>query len=209
MSHALTLMQWLSPAFPVGAFAYSHGLEQVIADGAVADAQDLQDWLEAVLEHGSGQADAVLLAVAHQTEDPARVDAAARAFAASAERLQETTLQGAAFCDTVRAVWALELDGLTYPVAVGAAARAMGIPLAQTLSLYLHAFASNLVSVAQRAMPLGQTDGQRVLATLAPVIQRTAHAAATATLDDLTSSSFAADIAAMRHETLQPRIFRT
>ena len=209
MSHALTLMQWLSPAFPVGAFAYSHGLEQVIADGAVADAQDLQDWLEAVLEHGSGQADAVLLAVAHQTEDPARVDAAARAFAASAERLQETTLQGAAFCDTVRAVWALELDGLTYPVAVGAAARAMGIPLAQTLSLYLHAFASNLVSVAQRAMPLGQTDGQRVLATLAPVIQCTAHAAATATLDDLTSSSFAADIAAMRHETLQPRIFRT
>ena len=209
MSHALTLMQWLSPAFPVGAFAYSHGLEQVIADGAVADAQDLQDWLEAVLEHGSGQADAVLLAVAHQTEDPARVDAAARAFAASAERLQETTLQGAAFCDTVRAVWALELDGLTYPVAVGAAARTMGIPLAQTLSLYLHAFASNLVSVAQRAMPLGQTDGQRVLATLAPVIQCTAHAAATATLDDLTSSSFAADIAAMRHETLQPRIFRT
>ncbi|MEL7127248.1 MAG: urease accessory protein UreF [Pseudomonadota bacterium] len=209
MSHALTLMQWLSPAFPVGAFAYSHGLEQVIADGVVTNADTLQDWLQALLEQGSGRADAVLLAAAYGTDDLAHVDASARAFAAGAERLKETSLQGAAFCDTARAVWGLEIDALTYPVAVGAAARAMQIPLHDTLPLYLHAFASNLVSVAQRAMPLGQTDGQRVLSALAPLIDTTAKAAQTATLDDLTSASFAADIAAMRHETLQPRIFRT
>ncbi|WP_299691984.1 urease accessory UreF family protein [uncultured Tateyamaria sp.] len=209
MNHALTLMQWLSPAFPVGAFAYSHGLEQVIADGTVSEARSLQDWLSALLAHGSGRADAVLLAAAYQADDTAQVDATARAFAAGAERLQETDLQGAAFCDTARAVWGLDLTGLTYPVAVGAAARAMDIPLTDTLPLYLHAFVSNLVSVAQRAMPLGQTDGQRVLSALAPVIDATAHAASTATLDDLASSCFAADIAAMRHETLQPRIFRT
>ena len=209
MSHALTLMHWLSPAFPVGAFAYSHGLEQVIADATVADADGLYAWISALVTHGSARADAVLLAAAYHAEDPGTVDATARAFAASAERLKETDLQGAAFCDTARAVWGLELHGLTYPVAVGCAARAMDIPLDQTLPLYLHGFASNLVSVAQRAMPLGQTDGQKVLAALSPAIEDTAAYAGTATLDDLASTSFAADIAAMRHETLQPRIFRT
>ncbi|WP_299699018.1 urease accessory protein UreF [uncultured Tateyamaria sp.] len=209
MSHALTLMQWLSPAFPVGAFAYSHGLEQVIADETVTDAETLQDWLEALLTHGSGRADAILLSAAYDADTPAHVDATARAFAASAERLKETDLQGAAFCDTARTVWGIKITGLTYPVAVGTAAHAMDIPLADALPLYLHAFVSNLVSVTQRALPLGQTDGQRVLAALAPTIAATAKDAQVTPLDALTSTSFAADIAAMRHETLQPRIFRT
>ncbi|WP_147108733.1 urease accessory protein UreF [Tateyamaria sp. syn59] len=209
MSHALTLMQWLSPAFPVGAFAYSHGLEQVIADGVVKDADTLREWLRDLLEHGSGRADAVLLAASYRADDPADVDAAARAFAAGAERLKETDLQGAAFCDTARAVWGIEIAGLTYPVAVGAAARAVDIPLAETVPLYLHAFASNLVSMAQRALPLGQTDGQTILAALSPVIAETAKDAGKTPLEALSSASFAADIAAMRHETLQPRIFRT
>lgn len=206
---ALTLMQWLSPAFPVGAFAYSHGLEQAIADGQVSDADTLYDWIETLVTQGSARADAILLAAAYSTKDPADVDASARAFAAGAERLKESDLQGAAFCDTARAVWNIELKNLTYPVAVGTAARAMDVPLRQTLPLYLHAFASNLTSAAQRLMPLGQTAAQQVLAELAPAINATATKAATATLDDLTAASFAADIAAMRHETLQPRIFRT
>ena len=209
MRVALTLMQWLSPAFPVGAFAYSHGLEQVLADGVITNAQDLHDWLAMLLENGSARADAVLLAAAYAADDPTQINATARAFASSAERLKETDLQGAAFCDTARNVWGCDLHGLTYPVAVGAAARAMDIPLADTVPLYLHAFTSNLVSVAQRAMPLGQTDGQRILSDLAPLIEATANAAETATLANLGSASFAADIASMRHETLQPRIFRT
>ncbi|MEP4247106.1 urease accessory protein UreF [Tateyamaria sp.] len=206
---ALTLMQWLSPAFPVGAFAYSHGLEQAIADGPVRDADTLHDWIEALITDGSARADAILLAAAYNATDPAQADATARAFASGAERLRESDLQGAAFCDTARAVWNIEITKLTYPVAVGAAARAMDVPLAQTLPLYLHAFASNLTSAAQRLMPLGQTAAQQVLARLGDAINITASMAATATLDDLTAASFSADIAAMRHETLQPRIFRT
>lgn len=209
MNHALTLMQWLSPAFPVGAFAYSHGLEQAVADGLVTDADSLRDWIAALLRDGSGWADAILLTVAYCADDPKEVDAIARAFAASAERLKETDLQGAAFCDTARAVWDLPIAGLTYPVAVGAAARAMGIPLDETLPLYLHAFASNLVAAAQRLMKLGQTDGQKLLAALAADIETTAQNARLCTLDDLSANSFASDITAMRHETLTHRIFRT
>lgn len=209
MSDALTLMQWLSPAFPVGAFAYSHGVEQAVADGAITDANTLQTWLSTLIREGSGRSDAILLAAAYCATDPSHVDATARAFAASAERLQEMVLQGAAFCDTARAVWGIEIADLTYPVAVARAARAKNIALADTLPLYLHAFASNLVSVAQRALPLGQTDGQRVLAALAPLIADTARDAHNTPLEALTATSFAADIASMRHETLSPRIFRT
>ncbi|MEL6808937.1 MAG: urease accessory UreF family protein [Pseudomonadota bacterium] len=206
---ALTLMQWLSPAFPVGAFAYSHGLEQAVADGLVRDDASLQNWIAVLITEGSAMADAVLLTAAYRSDTPADIDAIARAFAASAERLKESDLQGAAFCDTARAVWKIPITGLAYPVAVGAAARAMAVPLAQTLPLYLHAFASNLVAAAQRLMPLGQTAGQQVLANLARIIEATAAKAQDAALDDLSATSFAADIAAMRHETLTHRIFRT
>lgn len=205
----LTLMQWLSPAFPVGAFAYSHGLEQAVADGQVIDAPTLQAWITALVTDGSASADAVLLSCAYGAAAPQDVDATARAFAAGAERLRESDLQGAAFCDTANAVWGIDIKGLAYPVAVGAAARAMDIPLGQTLSLYLHAFASNLIAAAQRLMPLGQTRGQQVLAALGPTITAAADAASTACLQNVTATSFAADIASMRHETLSHRIFRT
>ena len=206
---ALTLMQWLSPAFPVGAFAYSHGLEQAITDGHVTDGETLHAWLQALTTSGSGLADAVLLVAAYNAQDPGEIDQTARAFVASAERLRETNLQGDAFCRTAHAVWGLEIRGLTYPVAVGTAARHMNVPLEQTVKLFLQAFASNLISATQRALPLGQTEGQMVLARLAPDVITTAQTAMTTPLDRLASTSFAADIASMRHETLEPRIFRS
>lgn len=205
----LTLAQWMSPAFPVGAFAYSHGLEQVIADGIVSDADNLAPWLTDIIETGGGQSDVVLLAAAYNADDPWHADATARALCPSAERLLETDVQGLAFCKTVRSVWNIPLEGLTYPVAVGAAARSMELPLEKAAPLYLHALVSNLVSAAIRLIPLGQTEGQRVLLQLTPLIEETAQAAIKTPLDRIGSASFAADVASMKHETLQPRIFRT
>ncbi|MBU2360434.1 MAG: urease accessory protein UreF [Alphaproteobacteria bacterium] len=205
----LTLMQWLSPGFPLGTFGYSHGLEQAVADGGITSADDLRDWLRAVLTDGTGRNDAILLAEGYRSDDPTQVDTLARALAASRERLLETTAQGEAFCSTVNAVWGTDLPPLCLPVAVGAAARGQDIPLEPALQAYLHAFAAGLVSAAQRAMPLGQTQAQRVLAEVTPLCQSMAATAVTQTLDDLGSSAFMAEIAAMRHETLQPRIFRS
>ncbi|NNK15431.1 MAG: urease accessory protein UreF [Sulfitobacter sp.] len=210
--HILTLAQWLSPSFPVGAFAYSHGLETVISNGQIATAADLEGWLKSVLLHGTGRNDCILLRAAHGA--PGRtavteVDATARAFAASGERLIETDLQGDAFCRTVSDIWGADLQGLTYPVAVGVAAARAGIGADLAAAMYLQAFVSNLVSAAVRAVPLGQTEGQAVLAALTPLCESIAAGTATATLDDLSSTAFLSDIAAMQHETLQPRIFRT
>ncbi len=205
----LTLTQWLSPSFPVGAFAYSHGIEQAIHEGWIKDADDLQAWLQSCLDQGSGRADAIWLRLGFAAEDVALIDAQARAFAASSERLREAERQGAAFCQTVNAVWGYDLPDLLLPVAVGRAAGQAGLDLDAATSLYLQAFTSNLVAAAMRLMPLGQTAGQQVLTALQPVYMAVAGETQGATADDIYSNAFLSDIAAMRHETLEPRLFQS
>jgi urease accessory protein len=208
---AVALAQWLSPSFPVGAFAYSHGLETAVRDGRLADFNSVRQWIETLLLFGSGRSDAILLAAAYGARgaELMQIDATARAYTSASERRQETMHQGAAFARTFSAVWGQDLAALSYPVAIGSAAALQNLPLNLTLAMYLHAFAANLVSAAVRLVPLGQTDGQRALTALAPAIRATAHEAETATLDDLCGSAIASEIAAMRHETLQPRLFRS
>ncbi len=201
----LTLSQWLSPAYPVGAFAYSHGLERLVEGGL----KDLRPWLEDVLAHGSGTSDALFLAAAYHAETPAQTDSMCRAFAPSKERLMELELQGAAFCEVTASAFNLPLKNLTYPVAIGRAAALQGLPLPLTLQLYLQAFASNLVAAGQRLLPLGQREAQGIIAALAPLISRIARAAESGDLTTLSGTAFMADIAAMQHEVQPSRIFRT
>lgn len=209
----LRLLTWLSPAFPTGAFGFSHGLETAIRDGAVDDTRSLTAWLAGLIEHGSAWSDAVLLKAAwtaSTAEDHAALDDVAElaeALCPSLERRRETMAQGEAFLTAVAAWSPPPIVRAPYPVALGAAAGAAGLPLEPALAAWLHAFASNLVSVAVRAVPLGQSDALQVIAALEPVIVRTANRAAASTLDDLGSASVVSDIASMRHETLDGRLF--
>ncbi len=208
----LTLSQWLSPAYPVGGFAYSHGLEWAIECGSVTDASDTQEWIADVIQHGSGRNDCVFLASAYSAktrEDLVAADQTARTFCASSERLLETRLLGEAFCGVTADVWAMEIESLTYPVAVGYAAQRQGLPLPLTAQMFLQAFMSNLVACATRLVPLGQTDGQRMIRDLTPICQKVARTALDAGLDDLGSTTFLSDIASMKHETQYSRMFRT
>jgi len=208
----LTLAQWFSASFPVGAFSYSHGLEFAVQTGHVCDANSFADWLTQVIRDGSGRNDLILLAAAYRAASPsdlAEIDSLARALAPSSERLLEAEQQGAAFAQTVTEIWGLALPDMAYPVAAGAAAHARGLSLDPTARMYLQAFASNLTSAAIRLVPLGQTDGQRALATLVPAINATATEALDQTLDDLGSATFLVDIASMRHETQYSRMFRS
>lgn len=207
----LTLAQWLSPAYPVGAFAWSHGLETAVRDGAVRGAASLADWLDLMLADGAGRTDAILLIAAAGAEGAALAEVAelAAALAPSRERLAETMGQGAAFAAVTRAVWGYDLPDMAYPVAVGRAAGLAGLPPVPVAQVYLQAVASNLVQAGQRLMPLGQTAAQRVLAGLSPVCARVAEEAAAAGLDGIGGAGFAMDIASMRHEAMQPRMFRS
>ncbi|TQS73193.1 urease accessory protein UreF [Rhodobacteraceae bacterium] len=210
LEELLSLVQWLSPAFPTGAYAYSHGLEQAIAAGDVTNEADLAQVLGDILAHGAGWSEAILLARGLAGGDLAVLDATARALCASAERLRETTEQGCAF-QRARAqmTGATEGDPLTLPVAVAQAARALDLDADAVIGVYLHAFASNLTLCAVRFVPLGQAQGQRVLAGLHPLVCRLARAAVGAELSDLRTCAFRADMAAMAHETLDVRIFKT
>ncbi|MEZ5797516.1 MAG: urease accessory UreF family protein [Paracoccaceae bacterium] len=206
----LTLAQWLSPAFPTGAFAYSHGLEQVVAEGTVTDAASLAAWLEGVLCHGAGWQDAVLLSLALRPgADHLALADLARALAPCAERLVETEEQGAALARTVSALTGRKVAPAPLPVALGQAAAPLDLPAVQVIALALQAFAGNLTSVASRAIPLGQTPAQAVLAGLAPRIETLAIRAALAEEEDLGAAALAADMAAMSHETLDVRLWKT
>lgn len=207
--HVLTLAQWFSPAYPVGAFAYSHGLEWAVDSRDVTDANTLRDWVVTALRYGAGAADALFLAAAFRADDPADTDATARAFAASSERLAESVLLGEAFCRATRGIWDMPIPALTYPVAVGYAAGREQLPLELTLRMYLQAFASNLVTAGLRLIPLGQTEGHRLIRALTPDFAELAEQAVRGSIDDLTSTAFLTDIASMKHETQYSRIFRT
>lgn len=204
----LTLVQWLSPAFPTGGFAYSHGLEAVIAEGE-RSATGIAHWIEGVLRHGVGQADAVLLACVLRGEEAGDLDLLARAMAGTKERLSETAEQGAAFARTVAALTGRDRVPRCLPVAVGEAAQALELPVEEVVAVYLHAFAANLVACATRFAPLGQTEGQAVLAALHPVIAELAAWAATAGVEEIGTAALVAELAAMRHEAMDVRIFKT
>ncbi|OWV80176.1 urease accessory protein UreF [Rhizobium sp. R634] len=213
----LRLAAWLSPAFPVGSFAYSGGLERAVADGLVCDAVSLAAWIGTLIEHGSAWNDSVLLAESHrQQADPARlaeIAALAEALAGSRERHQETMLLGDAFLAAARA-WPDDVfdrlpDKAAYPIAVGAVAGAHGIGLEKVIAIFLHAYASQAVSAGIRLGVTGQRDGVAVLAGLEEQIAEAARRAAGSTLDDLGSAAIQADIASLRHETQATRLFRS
>lgn len=218
----LPLLTWMSPAYPVGGFAFSHGLEWAVEAGEVRERRDLEAYVGAALECGGGWCDLVFLSSAWRAARAHDIDALdaiaefAAAWRGSAETALESSHQGAAFARATLAAWPSEpLDALAkrrgdeiaFPVAVAAATA--GAPLDAALLAYGQAFAANLVSAGVRLIPLGQTDGLLALAALAPVIARTAKAAEETPLDELSTSTPRIDIASMRHETQYTRLFRS
>jgi urease accessory protein len=218
------LMTWLSPSFPVGAFSYSSGIEWAVEAGDITDAASLRDWLAAMLSEGSGFCDAVFLAQAHSAASSRDVGSLreiaelAAAFVPSRERQLETTTQGRAFVEIARSAWASDgldemvaaCDGaVVYPVAVGIVSAVHRLPVAPAMHAFLHAVVSNWISAGARLVPLGQTDSQRILAGLEADVGATAKRALEASLDDLGSATFRADLAGLRHETQYTRLFRS
>lgn len=211
------LLTWLSPAFPVGAFAWSAGLETVIANRTVHDRATTQDWISGALEHGSLRTDAILFAHAHRAaNEPAALRDLADlclALTPARERHDETTTTGAAFATAAKAWPTPVLANLPqpcpYPIAVGAIAAGHAIALDAALLAWLTATIHSQVSVAIRLVPIGQSDGLAIMAALETPIATVAELCQHATLDDIGAVAYAADIAQMAHETLTTRIFRS
>jgi urease accessory protein len=226
ISHAALyrLTTWLSPAYPVGGFAYSSGIEWAVEAGDITDRQSLLDWLAALLTDGAGFNDAVLMAAAHRAagsgNDVALTGIAelAAALVPTRERYLETTTLGRAFVEVTSAAWPCDTlarlkvvwsGPIAYPVAVGAACGGHAIPAAAATHAFLTALTANWISAAVRLVPLGHTDSQLALSAIEPIVADTARRAIAATLDDLGSATFRADLASARHETQYTRLFRS
>jgi urease accessory protein len=217
------LLTWLSPAYPVGAFAYSHGLEYAVEGGLVRDAEAVMRYVATVLGVGAGRSDAALFVAAYHAGaggDGAAIAALAELAAAwrsTSETALEAAAQGSAFLSVTRGAWPHPLlDALanlpgptSLPVVVAVAAAAHRVPLPEVLLGYLHAAAVNLVSAGVRLVPLGQSDGQRILAALEPDVCAARDAALTASLDDLGTAAPIIDLCSMRHQTQYTRLFRS
>jgi len=220
----LPLFAWLSPAFPVGAFAYSHGFEAAVESGDIVDALTLRSWIGDVLRHGAGRNDSILLAAAWRgaragdDDGLAELNSLALALSPSRERRLETLSQGDAFVVAINAAWpcqamtrfsAREKMGVAYCIALGVAAAGHGVPLETTLRAFLLSFVANLVSAGVRLGCVGQTDGQKIIAALRVDIDDIASIANLSTAEDIGGVALRADIASMRHETQYSRLFRS
>ncbi len=219
------LLAWLSPAYPVGAFSYSHGIETAVEEGLLRDRASLVAWLQTVLRDGTGKIDGALFAAAWRAasaQDWPVFDAIAEratAWRGTSEMALESRQQGGSFLSITRTAWPhASLDAvherlggeLALPVAVGLAAAAHGVPLESALVGYLHAFTANLISAAVRTVPLGQTDGQLALAALEDDVNETARAAAAVeSLDEVGTATPLLDWCSLKHETQYTRLFRS
>jgi urease accessory protein len=213
----IRLMSWLSPVFPIGGFAYSAGLENAIAGHTVTDDLSLEAWLVSQLTCGSAWNDCVFLAEAHRRASGGEhafddLVALALALQPAAERHHETIDQGTSF--RAAAIHWVDLDNILpektpLSICIGSAAGMDGIERRDGLAAYLHAFVTNQLQAAIRLSIIGQSAAASILAQLEDMVAETAQKAAASTLDDLGTSAFMADIAAMNHESLQPRLFKS
>ena len=217
------LLAWFSPSYPIGAFSYSHGIEYAVESGRIKTAAQLSDWIGQILRHGAGWVDAVLLKEAHAAaNDPQKLDELCdlgAAWRGTTEMALESNQQGGSFVTVTRAAWGhASLDAFAQlredkPVplciAVGVAAAAHNLDPTAVLGAYLHAFAANLVSAAVRLIPLGQTDGQRALNALMPVVDSIVPCALACPLEDCGTAAPMIDLTSMLHETQYTRLFRS
>jgi urease accessory protein len=219
------LLAWLSPAYPIGGFSYSHGIETAVEEGFIINRASLVAWLQTVLGAGTGRVDGALFATAWRaakTQDWQTFDTIAERAAAwrgTSEMALESRQQGGSFLSITRTAWQHpDLDAahqrlkgeIALPVAVALAAAAHGIALEAALGGYLHAFTANLISAAVRTVSLGQSDGQIALASLEGAVRRTVEAAlAVSDLDEVGTATPLLDWCSLRHETQYTRLFRS
>jgi len=218
------LLAWLSPGYPIGAYTYSHGLEYAVEEGLVTTAAETRVWIENIISDGAGFSDAIFLKAAYEAaarrDDTLLVEtcALASSFSATKELLLETQAQGEACLEITTKAWPTEtLDWLQtqwegpylYPIVIGVAAAGHDISLEETIEGYLHALAANLVSAATRLVPLGQTDGQKIIAALQPCVSATGERAGACALDDVSNNAVMVDICSMNHEHQHTRLFRS
>ena len=201
------LLSWFSPNFPIGSYNFSHGLEAAIEMNYIRDIVSLENWINYLINCGSAKTDSILLSNSYKGRN---INELAFALCPSKERWIETKQLGNAFCKNITENWSFNIgNNLAYPVALGKAGAFFKIPLEQLLITFMQSFVSNLINVGIKHIPLGQSDGQKILVNQLPNIRKLALKYKKCEIDDIGTSAFISDLTSMYHETLNNRIYQT
>ena len=201
------LLSWFSPNFPIGSYNFSHGLEAAIEMNYIRDIVSLENWINYLINCGSAKTDSILLSNSYKGRN---INELAFALCPSKERWIETKQLGNAFCKNIIENWSFNIgSNLAYPVALGKAGAFFKIPLEQLLITFMQSFVSNLINVGIKHIPLGQSDGQKILVNQLPNIRKLALKYKKCEIDDIGTSAFISDLTSMYHETLNNRIYQT
>jgi urease accessory protein len=224
-NHLTALMAWFSPGFPVGGFAYSHGLETAIDNRIIDNKSSLTEWLKGALFFGSPNNDAIILKEIYEAtirEDYKAlkdVSSLALTLNVAQELTDESIVQGNAFWRIIKTAWPhsdfisiqkqLPKNTIVYPVAVAIAAAKHNIPVLASLLAYLQAFVMNGVSAGIRLGLIGQTDGQVIIKELQSSVFKSANQSIVSSIDSLGTATLMIDLMSIKHETQTTRLFRS
>ena len=201
------LQIWFSSSFPVGSYAYSHGLEALIDDDKIKNRDDVREYLEALLFYGSLRNDYIFLKSVYMGEE---INDLILASASSKERHTEMIDMGNSFRKIMKDSWELVLEENTsFVYCISKAALHFDIKFDDLIKFYLQSYISNLINVCVKHIPMSQKDGQILNVNFIDQIQKFLDQSYQLTLKDIGTSFFIGDIFAIKHENLDSRIYLT
>ena len=201
------LQIWFSSSFPIGSFAYSHGLEAMIDNKYIKDEKDILKCIDVLTNHGTLKNDFIYI---KETYEGYELNDIVLANAASKERYFETISLGKSFSKILKETWSFDLEpNLSYPICIGKAGLHFKIPFDKLITFYFQSFISNLINICVKHIPLGQKVGQDCIIETLPKIEKLLKDMKNFSMEDIGGINFVSDIHSIKHENLRTRIYLT
>ena len=201
------LQIWFSSSFPIGSYAYSHGLEALIDDKKIKNKDDVKEFLDALLFYGTLRNDYIFMKSVYKGE---QINELTLASASSKERQIEMIDMGNSFRKIMKDSWELSLpENTSFIYCLAKAGLHFDIKLDDLIKFYLQSFISNLINVCVKHIPMSQKDGQSLNVIFINQIQEFLTHSDKLTLKDIGTTFFIGDIFAIKHEYLDSRIYLT
>ena len=201
------LQIWFSSSFPIGSYAYSHGLEALIDDKKIKNKDDVKEFLDALLFYGTLRNDYIFMKSIYKGEE---INELILASASSKERQIEMIDMGNSFRKIMKDSWELSLpENTSFIYCLAKAGLHFDIKFDDLIKFYLQSFISNLINVCVKHIPMSQKDGQSLNVIFINQIQEFLTHSDKLTLKDIGSTFFIGDIFAIKHENLDSRIYLT
>jgi len=201
------LQVWFSSSFPIGSYAYSHGLEALIDDKKIKNNNDVKEFLDALLFYGTLRNDYIFMKSIYKGDE---INQLILASASSKERQIEMIDMGNSFRKIMKDSWELSLpENTSFIYCLAKAGLHFNIKFDDLIKFYLQSFISNLINVCVKHIPMSQKDGQSLNVIFINQIQEFLTHSDKLTLKDIGTTFFIGDIYAIKHENLDSRIYLT